>query len=127
MYPSKRLLALKDVSLGDEYYVPGEKFYATDVDAEYLITRKKAESIEAEDLPPLPTYAPVFEAPAIEEPKAEEAPTRRRGRRSALVELPQEEVSEVVAEVPAVEAPVAEAAAVDAPEQPADVVQQDEQ
>lgn len=77
LYRTRHLEALRDIPHGSEFVPAGRRFHATEVDADYYITRKQAKDVPAEA-----PAAPAVEAPAAPveaqpEPAAEPAPRRR--------------------------------------------------
>lgn len=82
-YRTRHMTAVKEVSLGDEFYRPGEPFYVTEIDRDYLVSRGKAEDRfepklarrvdQAPVAPPPPPADPepvVVDAPPAAEPEA---------------------------------------------------------
>lgn len=62
-YQTRHLQALVEIPMGNVYYAPGEKFWATPVDAEYLLGKRKATELSATHaatLPTAPSPAPTF-------------------------------------------------------------------
>jgi hypothetical protein len=75
-YQTRHLEALVEIPMGDVFYAPGARFWATPVDADYLVAKRKATELpatQAAALPsaPAPASAPTFTpAPApVEAPQ----------------------------------------------------------
>lgn len=70
IYQTRHLEALGDIPLGQAYHVKGDRFHATEIDANYLVRARKAKDVE--DVTHIPVAAPSAQ-PQV--PVAAPAPT----------------------------------------------------
>lgn len=62
IYQTRHLEALTEIPLGHAYHAKGDRFHATEIDANYLVRARKAKDVE--DVTHIPVAAPSAQPPA---------------------------------------------------------------